>query len=282
MNNRRYFIPQLGKVDVEKGVWFYHQRSPGQHPDRDLAASLKWLLEQMLFEQFGMYADAEDGAVVGLNVGIDQPAAKNEEVRVQEAEERLRTKHLMMQLAGLVANSRIEGVTPDHEGIPEMIIQAFENDAEAYTRYYFAFELIATLKRIDERIHSLSIQPIKVGGFEDCWTYLAQATRCWLFGLDAASAALARAALESALREAIRRSPDVEPPPGKEGWKLLGLIRAAHALGILDSYSRQMAHEVRLTGNDILHGESAEDLASGGFLIQARSVVEHVVSTARG
>jgi hypothetical protein len=235
----------------------------------------------MLFEQFGIYADAEDGAVVGLNVGIDQPAGKDEEARVHEAEEKLRTKHLMVQLAGLVANSRIKGVKPDHEGVPETIFQALENDAGAYTRYYFAFELLATLKRFDERIHSLSIQPIKVSGFEDCWTYLAQATRCWLFGLDAASAALSRVAVESALREAIRRSPDVVPRPDRKG-KLLDLICGAYDLGILDNYSLQMAHKVRLTGNDILHGERAEDPASGGFLVQARAIVEHVVGTARG
>ncbi|MGC9971822.1 MAG: hypothetical protein ABSE56_14665 [Bryobacteraceae bacterium] len=277
MRQRTYSIPQLSKVDVEKGVWFHRQRSPGQHPDRDLATSLNWLLEQMLFGQFGMYADTEDGAVVGLNVGIDQPAAGNEKDQVHEAEQRLQTKHVMMQLAGLVANSRIEGVEPRHEEVPTTILRVFQDDAESYTRYYFAFELVAALKRIDERIHSLSVQPIKVGGFEDCRVYLAEATRCWLFGLDAASAALSRAALERALREAIRRVPSIEPPPGKQGLDLIDLVRVAHELRILDNHSRHMAHQVRLTGNAILHGERTAGLGSGDLLIQARAVIEHVV-----
>jgi hypothetical protein len=279
MKQRTYSIPELSKVDVEKGVWFHRQRSPGQQPDRDLATSLNWLLEQMLFGQFGMYADTEDGSVVGLNVGIDQPAAGIEEGQVHEAEQRLQTKHVMMQLAGLVANSRIEGVEPRHEEVPSIVFQAFQDDAESYTRYYFAFELVAALKRIDERIHSLSVQPIKVSGFEDCWVYLGEATRCWLFGLDAASAALSRAALERALREAIRRVPNIEPPPGKQGWDLIDMIRTAHDLRILDNHSRHMAHQVRLKGNAILHGERTEDLESGDLLIQARAVIEHVVRT---
>ena len=157
MKQREYSIPQLSRVDVDKGVWFHRGRfTPGHHPDRELAASLNWFLEQMLFEQFGMYADAQDGVVVGLNVGIDQPVATKEEGQVQEAEKRLQTKHMMMQLAGLVANSRIEGVEPRHEEVPSMIFRAFQDDAEVYTRYYFTLVLITALKRIDERIHSLS------------------------------------------------------------------------------------------------------------------------------
>jgi hypothetical protein len=280
VKQREYSIPQLSKVDVEKGVWFHRQRTPGQHPDRDLATSLTWFLEQMLFEQFGMYADGEDSVVVGLNVGIDQPAAIKDEVQIQEAEKRLQTKHLMMQLAGLVANSRIEGVDPRYEEVPSTIFQAFQDDAEVYTRYYFAFELIAALKRIDERIHSLSVQPIKVSGFEDCWAHLAQATRCWLFGLDAASAALSRAAIDLALREAISRRPDIEPPPGKRGWDLVDLIGAAHSLRILDDCSRDMAHQIRRIGNDILHANKTKSPPSGDILFQARAVVERVVSTA--
>ena len=102
-----------------------------------------------------------------------------------------------------------------------------------------------------------------MNGFEDCWAYLAQATRCWLFGLEAASVALSRAALELALREVIRRHPNVEPPPDKRGWELTDLIQAAYRLRILDNTLRQMAHEVRLTANGILHGKSMEDLAAG-------------------
>ena len=57
-----------------KGVWFHRQRSPGERPDRDPAASLNWSLEQMLFEQFGMYADAKDGVVVDLtSASIKRP-----------------------------------------------------------------------------------------------------------------------------------------------------------------------------------------------------------------
>jgi hypothetical protein len=227
-----------------------------------------------------MYADAQDGVVVGLNVGIDQPVAGKDEGQVQEAEKRLQTKHLMMQLAGLVANSRIEGVEPRHEEVPSSIFQALQDDAEVYTRYYFAFELIAALKRIDERIHSLSVQPIKVSGFEDSWAHLAQANRCWLMGLDAASAALSRAAIDLALREAISRHPNIRPPKEKRDWDLLDLIDAAHSLRILDNYSKDMAHQIRMIANDILHTKRTKDLPPEAILLQARAIVERVASAA--
>jgi hypothetical protein len=136
---RTYTIPRLSRVDVEDGVWFYLQRSPGTRPDRDLPTCLTWFLEQLLFEQFGRYADTDDDIVVGLNIGIDQPTKIAD--GAPAAEQALQAKHIAMQLAGLVANARIEGVAPDHQAVPDMILAAFEADAEAYTQYYFAFEL---------------------------------------------------------------------------------------------------------------------------------------------
>jgi hypothetical protein len=193
MSERTYRIPKLSKVNVEKGVWFYLQRSPGRRPDRDLVDCLNWFLEQMLFEQFAAFGGEEDSAVIGLNIGVDQPFAEHADDKVKAHEQRLQTKHLAMQLAGLVANSRVEGVEPRFEEASDIVYRALEDDIEDYTQYFFAFELMKTLRLVNERLTSLSILPIKVGGFEDCWRYLSEATRCWLYGLDAASAALCRA-----------------------------------------------------------------------------------------
>jgi hypothetical protein len=63
-------------------------------------------LEQLLFEQFGRYAGTDDDTVVGFNVGIDQSTKIADEVPA--AEQALQAKHIAMQLAGLVANARIE------------------------------------------------------------------------------------------------------------------------------------------------------------------------------
>ena len=214
MRQRTYTIPKLSRVDVKDGVWFYLQRSPGVCPDRDLPTCLTWFLEQLLFEQFGRYADTDD-TVVGLSVGIDQPTKIADDG--VGAEQALQSKHLAMQLAGLVAYARIEGIAPAHEAVPEMILAAFDADAESYTQYYFAFELVAALRQIGERVHLLAIPPIKVSGFEDTWTYLAEAARCWLFSHDTACVALCRAALELALRD-----PPHTKPAATVGRKRLG------------------------------------------------------------
>jgi hypothetical protein len=283
VSGRTYRIEQLSKVDVEKGVWFYLQRSPGRLPDRDLVNCLKWFLEQMLFEQFAPFVDEEDSAIVGLNVGVDQPFAEHGEERVKAHRERLQTKHLAMQFAGLLAYSRIEGVEPRFEEVPDIVRRALEDDLEDYTQYFFAFELLKNLRLVTERVHGLSIPPIKVDGFEDCWSYLAEATRCWLHGLDSASAALCRASLELALRSAIeRRNAGSHAPTGKKGGQIVSLIRAAFDGRILDDPMRQMADEVRITGNEILHGNVADGIDPSDLLVKTRAVVEHIVRNGDG
>jgi hypothetical protein len=97
---------------------------------------LNWFLEQMLFEQFAPFVDEEDGAVIGLNVGVDQPFAGHADGTVEAHEQRLQTKHLTMQLAGLLANSRIEGVEPRFEAVPDIVHGALEDDREDYTQYF--------------------------------------------------------------------------------------------------------------------------------------------------
>jgi hypothetical protein len=118
-----------------------------------------------------------------------------------------------------------------------------------------------------------------VGGFEDCWTYLSEATRCWLYGLDSASAALCRAALELALRSAVG-TPNTtsQPSAGREENQIANLIRAAYDRRLLDRYMREVAHEIRKTGNDILHGRIVEGMDQGNLLAKTRAVVEHVVN----
>jgi hypothetical protein len=107
-------------------------------------------------------------------------------------------------------------------------------------------------------------------------------------GLDAASAALSRAAIDLALREAISRHPNIRPPKEKRDWDLLDLIDAAHSLRILDNYSKDMAHQIRMIANDILHTKRTKDLRTKrtkdlppeAILLQARAIVERVASAA--
>jgi hypothetical protein len=143
--------------------------------------------------------------------------------------------------------------------------------------------LSVALGAAGDRIHLLAIPPIKVPGFEDTWTYLAEATRCWLFGHDTACVALCRAALELALREAIRRTPNTHPPLGERDWDLNGLIHVARDEKILDNIAKDIAHDVRVTAKRILHGNVQEHVATQTILDKTRSLVEHILAaTATG
>jgi hypothetical protein len=82
-----------------------------------------------------------------------------------------------------------------------------------------------------------------------------------------------------ALRSAIERC-DTSLQPSAEGeeGKIAGLIRAAYERRFLDRDMREMAHEIRKTGNAILHGSIAEGMELSDLLFKTRTVAEHIVS----
>jgi hypothetical protein len=96
---------------------------------------------------------------------------------------------------------------------------------------------------------------------------LREAVRSFLFGLFQAAVALARAALERALRERI-------PYASVNNWQLEDLIRAAATFRALEPSAVQFATDVRLAGNTVLHGEQCSETLAFDVLVKARGVLE--------
>jgi hypothetical protein len=106
--------------------------------------------------------------------------------------------------------------------------------------------------------------------------YLAEAARAFVFGLNQAAMALARSAIEQALVERLPRlPPDVEKPPSLEQY-----ITAAERWKILTSEGEQLAHEVRLAANRVLHVAPGSSEDAFDALVKTRRVLEIVFSAA--
>lgn len=101
--------------------------------------------------------------------------------------------------------------------------------------------------------------------------YLQEATRTYIAGFWQASVALSRAAVEEALREKAKNR-----NLGVEAYELKLLLQAACRLGILDNAHLQLAREVQVIGNQVLHGKPTNDSEAWDALCAARGVLRHL------
>ncbi len=101
-------------------------------------------------------------------------------------------------------------------------------------------------------------------------SYLREATQCYIYGLFQASIALARAAIEQALKERVYNI------TGPSHTKLPDLIEEARKLGVLDAPHSEAATFVMLRGNELLHGDPTSPDRARDCLERARGVLEHL------
>jgi hypothetical protein len=102
--------------------------------------------------------------------------------------------------------------------------------------------------------------------------YLQQATRCYVFGLAAASVALSRAAVEYVLRERVA---GITGPSSHKFWEM---IEGGRRFGILDDAKSHLATQVKLIGNKVLHGGIVSDDEALEALLAARALLEELHS----
>jgi hypothetical protein len=135
-----------------------------------------------------------------------------------------------------------------------------------------------TLKRIPgkaQRVRQImpiaSKEPQPSGATQ---TFLREATRCYIFGFWHASVALSRAALEEGLWTAMKGKLPTKPE------KLRDLLKSCIWLGELDSAGADLADEVVLDGNRVLHGKPASREAAWAVLCAVRGVLLHLYGLA--
>lgn len=130
-------------------------------------------------------------------------------------------------------------------------------------------EMLQAIPEIVER--TLSLSHLTLQGISDSeFVYLREAANCYILGLSQAAVALARAAVEEALRKRLE--------------KVFGrnAVASAEFKVLIDDYSargktlsregRDLAHKVRIAGNDVLHRQGTAQ-ANPLQLIEAARVV---------
>ena len=270
---------KFGVEWVGRGYWTYQQRSAGDPESGPLYPVLKWILEQLNLGNFDLDVD-ENKEVVGITLGRNAiPSITSEPSAVENA----RRRFLAVNLAGVFAKAREEGVEPQFDGLARQVALNAREGAYANAELHYALELAKVLGRIRKKTFVLSAPPIRGKVPEKIIWYLGEATRCFLYGLQRACIALCRACLEEALKVRVMASKEGthslrqyrQSHPGK--GELECLMAVARAQGYLeDDIWFDQADAIRKEGNRILHRETVREENSDHTLRELRGVLEHL------
>jgi hypothetical protein len=139
--------------------------------------------------------------------------------------------------------------------------------------------LLANIPKYVKRTQQLSALVVKNIPSDEARLYVREAGRNYVFGHWLSSIALARAALEVALRECISAA---GVTPGRE---LQDLITRAGKMRLLDGPTQHFAREVQITGNAIIHAapkSQPKGQKTFDTLANLRGVLRHLYGDADG
>jgi len=131
--------------------------------------------------------------------------------------------------------------------------------------------LVREMPKVVERARKLAPVWIMRAPSKPADVYLREATRAFLFGLLQATVALCRSALEQSLKDRLRSQLSVLA----EADELFVLLRIAEKLRprILEPSLIQLGHDIRNTGNSVLHGTPCTEQGAFDSLIKTRKIL---------
>ena len=135
---------------------------------------------------------------------------------------------------------------------------------------HYSIQLLEAVPKIVARTLRLSRVRADLTPSQETEKLLAEATRTYVFGFWNGCAALARAAVEQALKDRI------SPLLPLRKAKLCDLIDEAIQSKILDRHCSELASTVKKAGNRALHGELLRDTEAWDTLVAARGVLDHL------
>jgi hypothetical protein len=133
-------------------------------------------------------------------------------------------------------------------------------------------DLLRRIPEIVERTRNLSQLTLSEVADRESFVYLREAANCYIFGLDDAAVALARAAVEARLRAATSK---VFGKSAMEHTDLKDIINdLAVRLRLLSHKGQALANQVRKAATDVLHyGQQADSAGALAVLEAARRVI---------
>lgn len=255
------------------GQWWSKSDGPvGALPDTPLNEIMRWVLEQ-IHRGNVMREAGTSGELYTLVVG--HRAAP--ECTAAEWVSHERNRSLALMVAKTFADARESGFTPALRDTSEELRFVADDNGIMNTELHYALELMDILGRIRTRTFELITLPLVEKASRDLVLLIREATRCHLFGLDKACAALCRAALEKALSERVPADElNAQRARRRDSGDLECMIDAAGKT-LLDARLVGFAHTVRIKGNEVMHGRSADEAADSFLLLtDTRLLIERL------
>ena len=264
-------------VEVVDGkVWGRLRRSSGNPAETPINELLRWVVEQINFGNWVCTPD-DKGDVTSLVIGA-AAAEDAEETTIETVTADVRARLFSVNLAGVFARGREEGIEPSGAGRAETVRMTATDGAYANTELHYTFELLDILARIRGHSFVFTSPPIKGIASADIVTLLREATRAYLFNLRRSCVSLCRALVEATLRGHVSPTELLNERWQSKKGELECLINVSARCGLLTPRLSKQAHAVRKAGNRALHGSEPADDDAWAVLLDTRAVVESVCS----
>lgn len=252
--------------------WSPSDGSVGLPPETPLHETLRWIILQLHYGNAHPVLE-DDGRADTLMIG--RGAAP--ESTGKEFAGHMQRRSYAIQIVGIAAKARESGTEPEHLEMLETLRFAADENGVMNTDLHYALELTDVLANVRRRTFELVNLPLVGKASEGLIHLVREATRCHLFGLHKACAALCRAALERALSERLSEADRAaERSSYPRRGDLENMINIA-GKRLLDRNLVSFAHGVRTKGNSVMHGQAADPTAdSFSVLSDTRLIIERL------
>lgn len=243
-------------------------RAPGS---ARLPEVLRWVIEQLHLGNFDDTLD-EEGRLISLVLG-SAAAPPIDDANMEDIAQHVQTRALAVNIAGLFAVAREEGIEPQHAGLAKRVHEGAEAGAHDNTSFHYALELTDVLERIRKVSFVFDSPPIKTRATPGVVVLLKEATRAYLFGLSRSCVCVCRALLEAALREEVSDGDLSDARLKTKKGELECLISLARQRQRLSPALETKAHAIRRAGNQAMHGTRPNDSRAWELLQDTRAIV---------
>ncbi len=145
--------------------------------------------------------------------------------------------------------------------LPTKSLEADPPNAPLLWNHVYCREFLEKVPEMVERTLALKKLPYSMSTDAEWWAYLRESANCLIYGLSLAAIALARAAMESRLREVYTRFHKIYNEEERRQPDLDIVIDRLYAQQALSPDSRDDAHKVRKAANKVLHEHPRTDEA---------------------
>jgi len=188
-----------------------------------------------------------------------------------DASERAETQEARQLVERMTAYlvGRLAGLDDEMARKIDKLFSETKVSLDYHIEHFYVSNMLERIPKMVGRTMKLSpiMQKKTIPGGVD--VYWREATRTYVYGFWDASVAMSRAAIESALRPALKERAGQSPDTLRE------VVAASLRWGILDKPSREMADKVVPAANRVLHRKPAGEAEAWDTLCASRGEVTH-------